>query len=142
MKCSNLDLYFTAISSVLGICLLISEMLPYASSSRCNSILEGMSHICCRAGCLVSNKNIRIQNDELKEENVKLRIDNKDLKHIIEDIKNNVINELRSEIRKLRTSLDVHKLEDKRRSEESNLTNVPLTPKPASPSNSVEISVA
>lgn len=106
MSCEDTNFILTSISSILAILLLASELLPYATSSRCNGVLEGISHICGSPSCFISNKNIRIQNDELKIENTKLKIDNDDLKHIIDDIKINVITELKEDISKLRSSFE------------------------------------
>lgn|SRR5574343_83342 len=81
----------TIITTISGVLLLISEFLPYASSSKCNSIMEGISHIVCKNNCLKSNKQIIYDNHELCKEVVQLK------KEI-------------SNLTKVRRSLDIHNM--------------------------------
>ena len=67
------------ITSIVGMLLIISETLPYASSSRCNSILEALSHIICKNNCLKSNKAIMYDNNELIKEVSHLKTEIKNL---------------------------------------------------------------
>jgi hypothetical protein len=79
------------ITAIAGMALIISEILPYASSSRCNSILEAFSHLLCKNNCFVSNKQIIFDNTELVKE----------VSHLKREIKN---------LTTLRTSLDVERI--------------------------------
>jgi len=80
--------YISLATTVVSLFLVISELLPYASSSRCNSIIEAVSHLCCRNNCLRSNKQIIYDNAELVKE----------VSHLKEEITN---------LTTLRKSLDV-----------------------------------
>lgn len=82
--------YITLFTSVVSLLLIISEMLPYASSSRCNSIIEAISHICCKNNCLKSNKQIIYDNNELIKE----------VSHLQHEIQN---------LTKLRNSIDIER---------------------------------
>jgi len=88
----------SSLSSIFTIMLLISELLPYASSSKCNSLIEGISHIFCQTSCLVSNKNIRCENDEMRQE--------------IEHLKKVVLANIADDIKKLRKSFECNKNND------------------------------
>jgi hypothetical protein len=109
MDCTSISNVLSSVSSILAVLLLVSELLPYASSSKCNSILEGASHIMCRTSCLVSNKNIRFDNEELKQKNSTLNEDNKDLQEEINYLKKVVLNDIVSELQNLRKSFDKHR---------------------------------
>jgi hypothetical protein len=109
MLCASLTNILSSASTIFAILLLVSELLPYASSSKCNSIVEGVSHIFCRTSCFVSNKNIRFENDELKHENVELKEDNKVLVDEINQLKQVVLHDIADEIQKLRKSFEKHK---------------------------------
>jgi hypothetical protein len=63
-SCDNL---LTIVSTVSSILLILSEVLPYASSCRCNSITEAFSHLLCKNNCLISNKQIVADNQELSK---------------------------------------------------------------------------
>lgn len=108
-ECTSILNILSSVSSVLGILLLVSELLPYASSSKCNSLLEGISHIFCRASCFVSNKNIRFDNEELRHKNVELNEDNKGLRDEISYLKKIVLTDIATELQNLRNSLDKHR---------------------------------
>lgn len=105
MLCTDLNFVLTTISSILACLLLISEMLPYATSSRCNSVLESVNHV-FSLSCLISNKGVRTLNTELIKENNRLQVDNSNLTDIIDNIKTNVVDGLRHEIVQLRNSFD------------------------------------
>lgn len=111
MECSSITNILSSISTVFAILLLVSELLPYASSSKCNSLVEGVSHIFCKASCFVSNKNIRFENEELKSEVIELKSTKAELVEEINHLKKVVLNDISNEIRKLRTSFEVHKKE-------------------------------
>jgi hypothetical protein len=72
---------------------IISEFLPYASSSRCNSILEALSHIFCKNNCLRSNKQIVYDNAELVKE--------------VSHLKNEIVN-----LTTLRSSLEIQRIDE------------------------------
>jgi hypothetical protein len=65
--------YISLFTSVVSLLLIVSEFLPYASSSRCNSILEALSHVFCKNNCLVSNKQVLYDNVELAKEVLQLK---------------------------------------------------------------------
>ncbi len=102
----------SSLSSMFAILLLISELLPYASSSKCNSLIEGASHIFCRTSCLVSNKNIRFENDEMRQEITDLKTDKQELINEINHLKKVVLANIADDIKKLRTSFETHKNND------------------------------
>lgn len=99
----------SSLASMFAILLLVSELLPYASSSKCNSLLEGVSHIFCYTSCLVSNKNIRFENEEMKQEIVNLKTDKRELVDEIDYLKQVVLANIADDIKKLRTSFELHK---------------------------------
>jgi hypothetical protein len=109
MDCGTITNMLSSLSSVFAILLVISELLPYASSSKCNSLIEGASHVFCRTSCLVSNKNIRFENDEMRQEITSLRLDKKDLIDEINHLKKVVLADMANDIKKLRISFDLHK---------------------------------
>ena len=86
---------------VVSCLLLISEILPYATSARCNSLMEGFGHACCMTQCLISNKGIREENKDLHVVNEKLSKENEDLHVLIHDIKNDIVKKLREEIQSI-----------------------------------------
>jgi hypothetical protein len=118
MECASLSNILSSISTIFGILLLVSEMLPYASSSKCNSIIEGVSHVFCQTSCLVSNKNIRFENEELKQEVVDLKDSKKSLVEEINYLKKVVLTDLAADIQQLRKSFDLHR--GKARSDDDN----------------------
>jgi hypothetical protein len=67
------------VTAVIGVLLIASELLPYASSSTCNSIIEGISHVFCRNNCFKSNKGIIHQNIDFQKEIAYLRDEIKNL---------------------------------------------------------------
>jgi hypothetical protein len=85
--------YISLFTSVVSLLLIVSEMLPYASSSRCNSIVEALSHIMCKNNCLKSNKAIMYDNNELIKE----------VSHLKTEIKN---------LTTLRTSLEMERINE------------------------------
>jgi hypothetical protein len=101
----------SSLSSILAVLLLVSEMLPYASSSKCNSILEGVGHVFCRTSCFISNKNIRFDNDDLRHKNKELNEDNKDLRDEVDFLKKTVLNDIAIELQNLRKSFDEHRVD-------------------------------
>lgn len=109
MECSSTTNILSSLSTIFGILLLISELLPYASSSKCNSIMEGVSHMFCYTACLVSNKNIRYENTELKVEISELKDNKKMLTDEINHLKHVVLAELANEIRSMRKSFEIYK---------------------------------
>lgn len=113
MECASLSNILSSISTIFGILLIVSEMLPYASSSKCNSITEGVSHVFCRTSCLVSNKNIRFENDELKQEILELKDNKKVLTEEIGYLKKVVLSDLAKEIQHLRKSFEVFRTNEK-----------------------------
>ena len=85
--------YISLFTSVISLLLIVSEFLPYASSSRCNSILEALSHVFCKNNCLISNKQIVYDNQELVKE----------VSHLKNEIKN---------LTTLRTSLEIQRVDE------------------------------
>jgi hypothetical protein len=85
--------YISLFTSVISLLLIVSEFLPYASSSRCNSILEALSHVFCKNNCFISNKQIIYNNEELAKE--------------VSHLKNEIIN-----LTTLRTSLEIQRVDE------------------------------
>jgi hypothetical protein len=85
--------YLSVISTITSLFFIISEFLPYASSSRCNSVLEALSHILCKNNCLKSNKAIMYDNTELTKE--------------VQHLKNEIVN-----LTSLRTSLEIQRVDE------------------------------
>jgi hypothetical protein len=108
--CASLSNVLSSVSTIFAVLLLISELLPYASSSKCNSITEGVSHVFCRASCLVSNKNIRFENEELKNEVIELKDTKKALTEEITHLKQVVLTDMANDIKQLRKSFETHKV--------------------------------
>ncbi len=113
VDCSLITNILSSLSSIFAVLLLVSELLPYASSSKCNSIMEGVGHVFCRTSCFVSNKNIRFDNEDLRHKNRELNEDNDELKKEVEYLKKTVLNEIAYEMQQLRQSFETHKIKVK-----------------------------
>jgi hypothetical protein len=72
----------TIVTTVISCGFLISEYLPYATSSRCNSIIEALSHLFCKNNCFMSNKQIVFDNHEMLHTIQHLQQEIKDLKEV------------------------------------------------------------
>lgn len=117
--CSPITNILSSLSSIFAILLLVSELLPYASSSKCNSILEGVGHVFCRTSCFISNKNIRFDNEDLRHKNQELNEDNKELRDEVDYLKKTVLNDISVQLQNLRKSFEDHKVDIKEKVEEA-----------------------
>jgi hypothetical protein len=86
--------YISLLTTIVGFLLVVSEFLPYASSSKCNSIFEAMSHVFCKNSCLRSNKQIINDNETLSKE--------------VSQLRNEILN-----LTTLRTSLEIQRVNEK-----------------------------
>ena len=112
MECGTITNILSSLSTVFAILLLVSELLPYASSSKCNSVIEGVSHVFCHTSCLVSNKNIRTENEEMRLEIANLKTDKQELVDEVNNLKKVILTDLAKEIKQLRTSFDMFKYDN------------------------------
>lgn len=117
--CSPITNILSSLSSIFAILLFISELLPYASSSKCNSILEGVGHVLCQTSCFISNKNIRFDNEDLRHKNQELNEDNKELRDEVDYLKKTVLNDISVQLQNLRESFEDHKVDIKEQVDEA-----------------------
>jgi hypothetical protein len=65
--------YISIVTGLVGLALLVSEVLPFATCSRCNSLTEALGHLLSKSNCLISNKQMVFDNEELIKVVVQLK---------------------------------------------------------------------
>lgn len=69
-------------TTVISCGFLVSEYLPYATSSRCNSIFEALIHMFCKDNCFISNKQMVFDNNDMQKTILHLQQEVQDLTNV------------------------------------------------------------